>query len=88
MKKIIVALTGLGSIALSAFSFPAHANPIGYCESHPGTCQHGATCTNVPPAGYFCNCAPGWTGTNCETDIDECASNPCQNGECTDLVDG
>ena len=25
-------------------------------------------------------------GTNCETDIDECASDPCLYGECEDLV--
>ena len=27
-----------------------------------------------------CNCNVGYEGTNCETDIDECSPNPCQNG--------
>jgi len=29
---------------------------------------------------YKCNCAAGFVGVNCATDIDECASSPCQNG--------
>ena len=29
---------------------------------------------------YTCHCAPGYYGRNCETDHDECASNPCNNG--------
>lgn len=29
---------------------------------------------------------PGFTGHECETNIDECANNPCQNGECTDGI--
>ena len=34
---------------------------------------------------YYCNCSDGYTGLHCEMDIDECASDPCQNGaECTD----
>lgn len=32
-------------------------------------------------------CEPGYTGTTCEEDIDECASQPCQNGAtCIDGV--
>ncbi|XP_037243046.1 cubilin isoform X5 [Falco rusticolus] len=40
-------------------------------------------------SGYFCLCNVGWTGPNCTENIDECISNPCQNGgSCTDGVNG
>ena len=38
--------------------------------------------------GFVCTCKPGYTGTLCEVEIDECASNPCVNGECEDKVNG
>lgn len=39
--------------------------------------------------GYICNCNPGWEGVTCNQNINECSSNPCQNGgTCTDLVNG
>lgn len=32
-------------------------------------------------------CMPGYTGQNCEIEINECQSHPCQNGgSCIDLV--
>ncbi|XP_066284641.1 fibropellin-1-like [Branchiostoma lanceolatum] len=31
-------------------------------------------------------CKEGWNKTNCNLEIDECSSNPCQHGTCTDLV--
>ena len=29
---------------------------------------------------YTCECVDGYKGNNCEMDINECDSNPCQNG--------
>ena len=30
--------------------------------------------------GYSCVCEPGWTGERCSVNIDDCATDPCQNG--------
>ena len=42
------------------------------CESH-----HGL---------YECNCQAGFTGPNCDINIDECTVSPCVNGRCVDGV--
>lgn len=35
----------------------------------------------------MCRCRPGFTGSHCETNIDDCAANPCRNaGTCVDGV--
>ncbi|KAJ8978001.1 hypothetical protein NQ317_004546 [Molorchus minor] len=38
--------------------------------------------------GYECLCVPGVTGQNCEININECESNPCYNGVCSDKIGG
>lgn len=53
----------------------------GACTPDPcvhGTCQPGGGPISAVPIGgsYSCICEPGWTGTNCEIDIDECAFVP------------
>ncbi|XP_047133368.1 uncharacterized protein LOC100208285 isoform X1 [Hydra vulgaris] len=54
------------------------------CDEKP--CRNGATC-NAGNYSYTCTCKPGWTGVNCEVDIDECASSPCgRHGTCTNLI--
>jgi hypothetical protein len=38
---------------------------------------------------YSCACPPGFTGTNCQINIDDCAGQPCQHGgACVDGVNG
>ena len=50
------------------------------CRSNP--CLNGATCYNLPD-DYGCTCAPGYTEYNCNSDVDECATNVCgANGHC------
>ncbi|XP_030603557.1 protein eyes shut homolog [Archocentrus centrarchus] len=61
------------------------------CQIKPNSCLNGATCiaTNQPtsPPQYTCKCPLGFTGTNCESEINECDSSPCQhNGKCYDLL--
>ncbi|XP_034008091.1 protein eyes shut homolog [Trematomus bernacchii] len=61
------------------------------CLIKPNSCLNGATCitTSQPssPPRYTCKCPHGFTGTNCETEINECDSSPCQhNGTCSDLL--
>ncbi|XP_060553133.1 fibropellin-1-like [Ruditapes philippinarum] len=53
------------------------------CATNP--CNNGGVC-EATSNGYNCTCLPGWTGTNCTTNIDECSSNPCRYGECHDEV--
>ncbi|CAH1245919.1 NOTCH1 [Branchiostoma lanceolatum] len=50
-------------------------------------CAHGS-CTNEPDR-YRCTCDPGWGGSHCDADINECDSNPCLNGgRCTQGTPG
>lgn len=38
---------------------------------------------------HLCHCQPGYTGSYCEEQVDECSPNPCQNGAtCTDYLGG
>ena len=72
-------------------------------ECHSAPCVNNATCresgsrflvnasnaTNAPvrPGVYSCVCLPGWEGGECQADVNECLSAPCQNGaSCADSV--
>lgn len=51
----------------------------------PDPCEHGF-CHDLI-SDYDCLCEKGWTGKNCEIDIDDCMEKPCQNGGyCNDLL--
>lgn len=51
---------------------PSVCSNVDDCASMP--CQNGGTCTDGVNS-YTCMCATGYSGTNCETDIDECTLN-------------
>ncbi|XP_055722064.1 neurocan core protein-like [Salvelinus fontinalis] len=55
------------------------------CVTNP--CVHEGQC--LPQGkGYSCYCPQGFTGENCEIDVDDCQSNPCLNGgTCIDKID-
>nr|CAB3264694.1 cadherin-related tumor suppressor-like [Phallusia mammillata] len=49
-------------------------------------CENGAVCRDLSN-GYVCECLPGFTGSSCNVEINECDPNPCQNGgTCRDLI--
>ena len=49
-------------------------------------CQNGGTCKNSV-GSYMCICVNGWTGKNCEENIDDCQLQPCYGGgTCIDKV--
>ena len=49
-----------------------------FCDTEcgPDTCIHG-TCSDK------CDCYLGWEGTDCNTEVNKCIPNPCENGACT-----
>ncbi|XP_014328981.2 protein crumbs homolog 2-like [Xiphophorus maculatus] len=53
------------------------------CDS--GPCLNGATCEDLFNK-FGCVCDTGWEGELCETDTDDCASQPCVYGSCKDYL--
>lgn len=47
-------------------------------ECDPDPCHYGSCKDGV--ATFTCLCQPGYTGHHCETNINECHSQPCRHG--------
>ena len=49
-------------------------------------CQNGM-CMSLPNScDYQCVCDNGYTGKDCQIEINECESDPCIHGNCTDMI--
>ncbi|XP_064304639.1 protein eyes shut homolog [Phalacrocorax carbo] len=55
---------------------PFCEEPSDLCASQP--CLNGGIC-QYNQSGYVCDCLAGFLGHNCEIDVNECSSRPCQN---------
>lgn len=62
---------------------------VGGCNNSASVCPHLRPCLNggqciddciTGNPSFTCSCLAGFTGRRCQIDVDECASNPCQNG--------
>uniref|UniRef100_A0A8C5KWU8 Protein crumbs homolog 1 n=1 Tax=Jaculus jaculus TaxID=51337 RepID=A0A8C5KWU8_JACJA len=70
-------------LKVSAHSVVTGCLQLNACHSNP--CLHGGNCEDIYNA-YQCSCPLGWSGGHCELDMDECFSNPCIHGNCSDGV--
>lgn len=57
------------------------------CASSPCNFATASKCVSLEDS-FVCVCKDGWGGVRCDADIDECVSNPCSNGNCTNTPGG
>ncbi|XP_078343207.1 uncharacterized protein LOC144628957 isoform X2 [Oculina patagonica] len=62
--------------------FKTQCKALDMCTNN---CSHFLHCESRQ-GRYYCTCQAGFTGPHCDINIDDCRSNPCNNGKCVDDV--
>src|SRR5687768_16188419 len=76
----------LSNIVVEVPSNCSHTDLYNACTSSPCFSSNTAQCISYQTS-YYCVCNLGFSGVLCQTEIDECSSNPCANaGTCVDRV--
>ncbi|KAJ8307328.1 hypothetical protein KUTeg_015412 [Tegillarca granosa] len=84
---INISITVIDNSGLAATPLDIQVTMCGNCSNH-GYCMFNET---VPKTTLFeyakCVCEQGWTGYQCENDVNGCSGHPCSDGRnCTDLT--
>uniref|UniRef100_A0A3Q2ZCT3 EGF-like domain-containing protein n=1 Tax=Hippocampus comes TaxID=109280 RepID=A0A3Q2ZCT3_HIPCM len=57
-------------ISLIGIQWRRCTEDVNECKNNP--CRNGGHCANSP-GSYVCTCQPGYSGHNCQTDVDDCS---------------
>lgn len=75
-----------GLLAFLPLTWGTSGSSLLPAQQGPSPCEHGGSCLNTP-GSFDCLCPPGYTGSRCEADHNECLSQPCRPGStCLDLL--
>ena len=76
-----------GSVWRNVMRVRSHSPALGISANAPTTHVIMEPPVLIQSTTTYVLCAPGFTGSDCQTDINECESNPCRNGSiCLDSV--
>ncbi|KAM6954021.1 protein jagged-2b [Aplochiton taeniatus] len=66
---------------------PSNGSVEGVRHIPSNVCGPRGRCVSLPVGKFSCTCDPGFSGTYCHENVNDCAINPCQNGgTCIDGV--
>ena len=77
--ELRVLLVCLAPCCLQTFCYCYCCSDLIPCQTN-SPCRNGTTCSNSGAGGYHCSCAPGYHGTDCQYETNECLLNRCMHG--------